>query len=147
MSQCDGLLGRVREGYNGHKEVPMMKELRFTMENQPGALAKIASALGEARVNIDGITGLGVEDKGLICLAIDDPGKAREILQDLAVDFKEDQALVIDISNHPGELATLLRRLADDGINVQSLYAGVEQNKLVLTVDNIARAKEILRIA
>jgi len=124
-----------------------MKELRFTMENQPGALAKIASALGEARVNIDGITGLGLEDKGLICLAIDDPGEAREILQDLEVEFKENQALVIDISNHPGELATLLRRLADDGINVQSLYAGVERNKLVLTVDNIARAKEILRIA
>ena len=126
-----------------------MKELRFTMENQPGALAKIASALGEARVNIDGIAGLGLEDKGLICLAIDDSGAARKILQDLGVDFKENQALVIDISNHPGELATLLRRLADDGINVQSLYAGVERNKLVLvlTVDNIARAKEILRIA
>lgn len=124
-----------------------MKELRFTMENQPGALAKIASALGEARVNIDGIAGLGLEDKGLICLAIDDPGAARKILQDLGVDFKENQPLVIDISNHPGELATLLCRLADNGINVQSLYAGVERNKLVLTVDNIARAKEILRIA
>jgi len=125
-----------------------MKELRFTVENQPGALAKIASALGEARVNIDGITGLGSEDTGLlICLAIDDPGEAQRILQDLAVDFKENEALVIDISNHPGELATLLRRLADDGINVQSLYAGVERNKLVLTVDNVARAKEILRIA
>ena len=129
------------------KEVTTMKELRFTVENQPGALAKIASALGEARVNIDGITGLGSEDTGVICLAIDDPGAARKILQDLAVDFKENQALVIDISNHPGELATLLRRLADDGINVQSLYAGVERNKLILTVDNIARAKEILRIA
>jgi len=124
-----------------------MKELRFTVQNEPGALVKIASALGEARVNIDGITGLGSEDTGLICLAIDDPGEARKILQDLAVDFKESQALVIEISNHPGELATLLRRLADDGINVQSLYAGVERNKLVLTVDNIARAKEILRIA
>jgi hypothetical protein len=117
------------------------------VENQAGALAKVASALGEARVNIDGITGLGSEDTGLICLAIDDPGEARRILQDLAVDFKENEALVIDIPNHPGELATLLRRLADDGINVQSLYAGVERNKLVLTVDNVARAKDILRIA
>ncbi len=117
------------------------------MENQPGALAKIASALGEARVNIEGIAGLGSEETGLIRLAIDDPGEARKILQDLGVDFEENQVLAIDISNHPGELATLLRRLADDGINVQSLYAGVERNKLILTVDNIARAKEILRIA
>jgi hypothetical protein len=59
------------------KEVATMKELRFTMENQPGALAKIASALGEAHVNIAGITGLGSEDIGLICLAIDDLSRYR----------------------------------------------------------------------
>jgi len=56
------------------KEVSTMKELRFTVENQAGALAKIASALGEARVNIDGIAGLGSEDTGLICLAMGIPG-------------------------------------------------------------------------
>jgi len=83
----------------------------------------------------------------LIRLVTDNPGKARRLLQDLAVDFEESEALVIDIPNHPGELATLLGRLASDGINVESCYAGVERNKLVLTVDDTALAKQILRIA
>jgi len=131
----------------GRKEVPTMKELRFTVKNQPGTLAKVATALGEERVNIDGIAGVGVEDSGLIRLVTDNPGKARRVLQDLALDFEESEALVIDIPNHPGELAALLDRLANDRINVESCYAGVERNKLVLTVDDVALAKQILRIA
>ena len=131
----------------GRKEVSTMKELRFTVKNQPGTLAKVAAALGEERVNIDGIAGVGVEDSGLIRLVTDNPGKARRVLQNLALDFEESEALVIDIPNHPGELTALLDRFANDGINVESCYAGVERNKLVLTVDDIALAKQILRIA
>ena len=124
-----------------------MKELRFTVENRPGTLAEVAVALGEEHVNIDGIAGVEVEGTGLIRLVTDNPGKARRVLQNLALDFEESEALVIDIPNHPGELATLLSRLASDGINVESCYAGVERNKLVLTVDDVALAKQILRIA
>ena len=124
-----------------------MKELRFTVENRPGALAEVAAALGEEHVNIDGIAGVEVEGTGLIRLVADNPGKARRVLQNLALDFEESEALIIDIPNHPGELATLLGRLASDGINVESCYAGVERNKLVLTVDDVALAKQILRIA
>jgi hypothetical protein len=126
-----------------------MKEFRFKMENQPGALAKVASALGEERVNIEGIAGTAVDNEGVIRLVTDNPGKTRNVLQNLGVDFEEKEALAIDVPNHPGELATLLRRLADEGLNVESCYISEEPNKVVvaLTVDDVARAKQILRIA
>ena len=124
-----------------------MKELRFTVENQPGALAKVAAAFGEEKVNIDGISGTGTGDTGLICLVTDNPGKARSVLQKLGVAFEEKEAEVIDIPNHPGELGRLLDRLAKEGLNVESAYAAVERNKIVLTVDDVARAKQLLRMA
>jgi len=124
-----------------------MKELRFTVENQPGALAKVATTFGEEKVNIEGISGTGTGDTGLICLVTDDPGKARNVLQKLGVAFEEKEALVIDIPNHPGELGKLLDRLAKEGLNVGSAYAAVERNKIVLTVDDVGRAKQLLRIA
>jgi len=120
-----------------------MKEFRFTVENQPGALAKVAAALGEARVNIEGTAGI----EGTIRLVADNPSEAREVLQNLGADFTEKEAVVIDIPNHPGELATLLQRLGDEGINVESSYAAVERNKLILAVDQMDRLKQILRIA
>ena len=120
-----------------------MKEFRFTVENKPGALARVAAALGEARVNIEGTAGI----EGAIRLVTDNPGKASKVLKDLNVDFQEKEAVVIDIPNHPGELATLLRRLGEEGINVESSYTAVERNKIVLTVDRVDRMKQILRIA
>lgn len=124
-----------------------MKELRFTVENQPGALAKVATAFGEEKVNIEGISGTATGDTGLICLVTDNPGNARNVLQKLDVAFEEKDALVIDIPNHPGELGKLLDRLAEDGLNVESAYAAVERNRIVLTVNDVGRAKKLLRIA
>ena len=124
-----------------------MKEFRFSLENSPGALAEVASALGEERVNIEAIAGIGAGEEGLIRLVPDNPGKARRVFEGLGIGFEEKEALTIDVPNHPGELATLLRRLAAEGLNVESCYAGVEKNKLFLTVDQVDQAKRILRIA
>ena len=115
--------------------------------NCPGALVGIAQALGNEHVNIEGIGGLTVLEEGVIGLVTDDPGKARKVLRDVNVDFEEREALVIDLPNHPGELATLLDRLSRERINVLSCYPAVEKNRVILTVDQVDRAKEILRIA
>ena len=123
-----------------------MKEFSFLVGNCPGALVEIAQALGNEHVNIEGIGGLTVLEEGVIGLVADDPGKARKVLRDVNVDFEEREALVIDLPNHPGELATLLDRLSRERINVLSCYPAVEKNRVILTVDQVDRAKEILRI-
>ncbi|MGB2982696.1 MAG: hypothetical protein WBC63_02410 [Candidatus Bipolaricaulia bacterium] len=128
-------------------EVMDVKEFSFLIGNCPGALVEIAEAMGNEHVNIVGIAGLTVLDEGVVSLMPDDDGKARKILKEKKVDFEEREALVIDLPNHPGELATLLGRLRHDHINVLSCYAGVEKNQVVITVDQVDRAKEILRIA
>lgn len=124
-----------------------MKEFSFTVEYRPGSLAEVVKALGDERVNIDGVAGIAAQATGFIRLVTDDPGKTRNVLQSLSIDFEEKEALVVDLPNHPGELASLLRRLSSDGIDVLSCYAGVERNKVVLTVDQVDKAKQILRIA
>jgi len=124
-----------------------VKEFSFLVGNCPGALVEIAEALGNDHVNIEGIGGLTVLEEGVIGLVADDPGKARKVLRTAKVDFEEREALVIDLPNHPGELATLLGRLSSERINVLSCYAAVEKNRVILTVDQPDRAKDILRIA
>jgi hypothetical protein len=127
-------------------EVIEVKEFSFLIGNCPGALVGIAEALGNEHVNIEGIAGLTVLEEGVVSLITDDPGKARKVLQEKNVDFEEREALVIDLPNHPGELATLLNRLRHDQINVLSCYAAVEKNQVVITVDQLDRTREILRI-
>jgi len=114
--------------------------------NCPGAIHEIAQALGNERVNIEGIAGLTVLEEGVVSLITDNPGTARKKLHELEVDFEEREAVVLDLPSHPGELATLLGRLKEESINVLSIYPAAEKNRLVFTVDNLDRTKEILRI-
>jgi len=129
------------------QEVVGVKEFSFLMGNCPGAIAEIAEALGKEHVNIEGIAGLTVLEEGVVSLVTDDPGTTRKKLHEISIDFEEREAIELDLPSHPGELATLLGRLKEEHINVLSIYAGAEKNKLVFTVDNIDRTKEILRIS
>ena len=123
-----------------------MKELRFVLENQPGTLAKIAVALGEARVNIDGVAALVASGEGQIRLVADDAEQTKQILQEQGVAVEEKEALAIDTSNHPGELGKLLNQLAVEGVDVESCYTGTDPSRVMLTVADLARAKQILNV-
>lgn len=116
------------------------------MGNCPGALVDIAAELKKEHVNIEGIAGLTVLEEGVISLVTDASGATRKILKNLNVDFEEREALVMDLPHHPGEISTLLGRLKEDHINVLSVYAGVEKNKLIFTVDQVDKTKQILRM-
>ena len=123
-----------------------MKEFSFLIGNCPGALVEMALDLKNERVNIEGIAGLTVLDEGVVSLVTDNPGTTRKKLKELEIDFEEREALVMDLPHHPGEVATLLRRLKEDHINVLSIYAGVEKNKLIFTVDQVEKTKQIFRM-
>lgn len=123
-----------------------MKEFSFLKGNCPGALVDIASELKNEHVNIEGIAGLTVLEEGVVSLVTDNPGSTRKILKEQGIDFEEREALVMDLPHHPGEIATILRRLNEDHINVLSIYAGVEKNKLIFTVDQLEKTKKILRL-
>ncbi len=123
-----------------------MKEFSFLIGNCPGALVEIANELKKDHVNIDGIAGLTVLEEGVISLVTDNPDTTRKKLKELNIDFEEREALVMDLPHHPGEIATILGRLKEDHINVLSIYAGVEKNKLIFTVDQLEKTKQILRL-
>jgi len=123
-----------------------MKEFSFLIGNCPGALVEMAVELKKEHVNIEGIAGLTVLDEGVVSLVTDNPGTARKLLKGMGIDFEEREALVMDLPHHPGEISTLLGRLKEDHINVLSVYAGVEKNKLIFTVDDVDKTKQILRM-
>ena len=123
-----------------------MKEFSFLIGNCPGALVEMAMQLKKDQVNIEGIAGLTVLDEGVISLVTDNPGVTRKLLKELGIDFEEREALVMDLPHHPGEISTLLGRLKEDHINVLSIYAGVDKNKLIFTVDDVDKTKQILRM-
>ena len=118
----------------------MATDFTITVEDRPGGIASIGEALGNAGVNIEGVSGIGFEGRGIIHVCVMDAAKARQALDSagLKVEGEADAILTQPVSgaDQPGTLGAMARRIADAGINVRALYLATGSRGVVVTDDN-----------
>ena len=115
------------------------------LPNQPGALAKIAKTLGNAKVNILALLGTAQGTNGTIELVVEDARHAKKALDGAGLTYQETAAEEIELQNKPGALALQLDKLAAKGVNLNSICAtaskGGKKAILIYTVEAAAKAK------
>lgn len=62
------------------------------LDDRPGSLARVASALAERGVNITGIVGVAEDTDGALMLTTSDPAATRAAFVDLDLAFEEHDA-------------------------------------------------------
>jgi hypothetical protein len=67
----------------------MMVWFTVQLEDRPGSLARVATALGEAGVNITGIVGVAEDTDGALMLTTSDPARTRAAFEALKLPFEE----------------------------------------------------------
>ena len=119
-----------------------MKDLTVILEDKPGSLADLGEATGGAGINIEGMCGVTVEEKGEIHLLVEDPGTTRESLDGAGLEVSgERDVLVVEVDDRPGTMGEVARKLADAGVNLELAYTTFGGVKLVLGVDDLAKAR------
>ena len=122
------------------------KVFTITVQNQPGAVATIAEALGSAKVNILALLGTAQGATGTVRLVVDDAKRAKKVLDEAKVVYQETGAEQHELENKPGTLAQHLEKLAARGVNLSSIYATTVKGKknavVVYTVETAAKAGE-----
>ncbi|MCI0585974.1 MAG: ACT domain-containing protein [Planctomycetes bacterium] len=117
-------------------------EVRVTLEDKPGSMAKVASTLGNAKVNITGFTVTG----GCGRFFVDDAPKAAAALTKAGISAWTAPVLCLDLENKPGTLARVAAACAERGINVDCGYAAATTTgraTVVLTVSDLKTATEV----
>ena len=123
----------------------MRKDFVLIPDDQPGVLARLGEAAGKAGINIEGISAFTGEGKGVVHVLVPDAEGALEALSEAGLDVRAARdVIVVDIEDRPGALGEFTRRLADENINVEQAYIATN-NRLVLAVDDITRARELLQ--
>lgn len=121
-----------------------MKDLVLIPDDEPGALARIGLAAGQAGVNIAGVSAFTGEGKGLIHMLVDHAEAAVEALSAIGMDVRAVRdVLVIDLPDQPGALGAACQRLAEGDVNVQQAYIA-NGSRLVLVVDDLDAGKAVL---
>jgi hypothetical protein len=85
------------------------------LEDRPGALARVASALGAANVNITGIVGVAEDTDGALMLTTSDPAATRSTFEKLGLAYEEHDP---SAGLAPERLPEVQRGLADRGMRV-----------------------------
>ena len=111
-----------------------VKQISVFMENQPGRLAEMASALGDAGINIMALTLAESADFGVVRMIVSDFERAREVLRQKNFTVTETEVLAIEIPDRPGSLGKVLKVFAEKGLNVEYMYAFVTRKEDALIV-------------
>ena len=124
------------------------KQLAIFLDNRPGTLARVVDALAEAKINIYAITTSDTVDHSVIRLVVSDYRKAMHVFEEYGTLVVEDDVLMIDGTNKPGELARLAHKLADAKINIEYCYSATppdsKKGLMIMRVSNPAKALKVL---
>ncbi len=132
--------------------MPIAKEFTIRLEDRPGTLGKLCQTLGEQDINILAYQQFPHEKgKGSVRLVVDNPDKAKAVLDRQRADYTETEVAQVKLAHRPGELGRAASRLGDAGINIDYGYCGTESNTnatfLIFGVVEVGKAMKILEQA
>ena len=124
------------------------KQLAIFLDNRPGTLARVADAFAEGGVNIYAITTSDTVDHSVISMVVSDYRKAMHLFEEHGALVVEDDVLMIEGSNKPGELARIAHKLAAARINIEYCYSATspkaKKGLMILRVSNPTKALKVL---
>jgi hypothetical protein len=122
----------------------MAVDLVIDIENTPGALAEVATAISDAGVNVAAATCVGPGDRAELHILVPHAEAARHVLaiSHVAV-TREREVVVVDVHDRPGVLADLARKIAAAGVNLDLVYVAT-QNRIVFGADDIPALRAAL---
>lgn len=125
-----------------------VEQISVFLENKPGSLAEVTRILGESGVNIRALSLADTKDFGILRLIVNDNEKAREVLGRRGLTIRKTEVVAVEVPDRPGGLAEILKVLSEADINVEYLYAFVQQSGenaiIIFRFDETDRAIEIL---
>ena len=124
------------------------KQVTAFLENKPGRLANICSALGREKINIQALTVMDSKEHSVLRLVTDDIAKTKSVLAALGTPFQEAEVVIVEMDNRPGSLAKVCERLAEQHVNIDYAYcsAAVKNGRAmgIFKVSNVQKASHAL---
>jgi hypothetical protein len=98
-------------------------EVTAYLENKPGRLAKICSALAHEKINIRALSVMDTHERSVLRLVVDQLDPTKRVLTSLGAEYTTAEVLAVEMENRPGALTRVLEELAAEHINIEYAYA------------------------
>ncbi len=125
-----------------------VEQISVFLENKTGRLAEVTKSLSEAGVNIRALSLADTSDFGILRLIVNDNEKAKAVLQERGFTVGKTDVLAVAVEDHPGGLHRILDLLSRANVNVEYMYAFVQQSGsnavIIFRFDRLEEAIKIL---
>ncbi|MGM0451897.1 MAG: ACT domain-containing protein [Thermodesulfobacteriota bacterium] len=124
------------------------EQISIFLENKAGRLSEVTGILSDAGVNIRALSLADTTDFGVLRLIVDDNAKAEETLKNGGFTVRKTRVVAVEVQDQPGGLHRILDTLFQAGINVEYMYAFVQQSGnnavMIFRFDNLDEAIRVL---
>ncbi len=125
-----------------------VEQISIFLENKAGRLAEVTKVLAEAGINIRALSLADTSDFGILRLIVNDTEKAKQALKENGFTVGKTTVVAVEVEDKPGGLNKILEILKKAGINVEYMYAFVQQSGnnavLIFRFDNTDEAIKVL---
>lgn len=123
-------------------------QISVFLENRQGRLYDVCSLLGNNNVNIRALTIAETESFGVLRIVVDKSDAAIRLLRDNQFVANFTDVIAIEVPDKPGGLASILKVLAENAVNIEYMYGFVEKFSdkalLVMRFEDTDFAQQIL---
>jgi hypothetical protein len=102
--------------------MPKAKQITVWTEDLPGRLGRVATTLGEKKVNILAFWAGVVRDRWAIRMIVDKPEVAKKHLREQRCEITEEHVVVVTLGDKPGSLGRVASKLGAARINIDYAY-------------------------
>ena len=124
------------------------EQISVFLENRAGRLADVSAILAEAGVNIRALSLADTSDFGVLRLIVNNNEKAMETLKNAGFTVGKTNVVAVEVEDRPGGLHKILDVLFKSEINVEYMYAFVQQSGnnavMIFRFDRAEKAMQVL---
>ena len=104
------------------------EQISIFIENKAGRLSDVTGILAQAKINIRALAVADTSDFGVLRLIVDDNARAEEALKDSGFTVRKTRVVAVKVDDNPGGLHNILNILKNANINVEYMYAFIQQS-------------------
>ncbi len=104
--------------------MPKARQLTVWVENRPGMLGEVGSALGSKKVNIMAFMATVTDNRGTIRMIVDKRAAAKRVFAEHRWETTDEEVLIVALPDKPGSLGQIAHKLREASVNIQYAYAG-----------------------
>lgn len=123
------------------------KQISVFLENKPGRLANVLSALAQEKVNLMAMTVMDSHEHSVLRFVAADPARTAQVLRGLGTPFAETDVLVVELRHQIGALARVCELLGTGHVNIDYCYCSAAgKNGRTVGVFKVSNTEKAMRL-